>query len=331
MHLNHFHYDQSIRFAHWRMNIAGYEHTPVLLNEILQGLSIRPDGCYVDCTFGRGGHSKAILKNLQERGRLIAFDKDPDAINAIDDLLLTDKRFTLLHGSYSMLKEVAAKNNMLHQVDGILMDLGVSSPQLDNADRGFSFKNDGPLDMRMDNSHGITAADWLNTAREKEIATILKTYGEERFARRIAKEIVKTRIKNKILTTLQLAELISKTVPIREKDKHPATRSFQAIRIFINRELDELKDTLAQTIDVLATGGKLVVISFHSLEDRIVKRFMRDESRGDNFPPELPVATNLLKPRLKLVGKAIYPSLQEIALNARARSAVLRIAERIAA
>ncbi len=331
MHLNHFHYDQSIRFTHWRMNIAGYEHTPVLLNEVLHGLSIRPDGCYVDCTFGRGGHSKAILQNLQERGRLFAFDKDPDAVNAIDDLLLTDKRFTLLHGSYSMLKEVAAKNSMLHQVDGILLDLGVSSPQLDNADRGFSFKNDGPLDMRMDNSHGITAADWLNTAREKEIATVLKTYGEERFARRIAKEIVKKRIENKILTTRQLAELISKIVPIREKDKHPATRSFQAIRIFINRELDELKDALAQTIDVLATGGRLVVISFHSLEDRIVKRFMRDESRGDNFPPDLPVTTKLLKPGLKLVGKAIYPSPQEIALNPRARSAVLRIAERLAA
>jgi 16S rRNA (cytosine1402-N4)-methyltransferase len=313
------------------MNITGYVHTPVLLNEVLQGLSIRPDGCYVDCTLGRGGHSKAILQNLQEHGRLIAFDKDPDAVNAIDDLLLTDKRFTFIHGSFDMLKEVVAKDNMLHQVDGILLDLGVSSPQLDNADRGFSFRNDGPLDMRMDYSHGFTAADWLNTAREKEIATVLKTYGEERFARRIAKEIVNTRTENKILTTLQLAELISRTVPIREKDKHPATRSFQAIRIFINQELQELKDVLAQTIEVLATGGRLVVISFHSLEDRIVKRFMRDESKGDNFPPDLPVSSALLKPRLNLVGKAIYPSQQEIALNPRARSAVLRIAERIAA
>jgi 16S rRNA (cytosine1402-N4)-methyltransferase len=185
--------------------------------------------------------------------------------------------------------------------------------------------------MRMDNSQGITAADWLNTASEKDIATVLQTYGEERFARRIARGIVKTRIENKILTTLQLAELICRTVPIREKDKHPATRSFQAIRIFINRELDELKDVLAQTIEVLATGGRLVVISFHSLEDRIVKRFMRDESRGDIFPPDLPVTTKLIKPRLNLVGKAIYPSPQEITINPRARSAVLRIAERIAA
>jgi len=331
MRLNHFLYDQSIGIVYWRMNVTAYEHTPVLLDEVLHGLNIRPHGCYIDCTFGRGGHSRAILKKLDEQGQLFAFDKDPDAIHAIDDQLHADKRFTLFHGSYTMLREAVAKNNMLHQVDGILLDLGVSSPQLEDAERGFSFRNDGPLDMRMDNSHGMTAAEWLNTAGEKDIATVLKTYGEERFARKIAKAIVTTRFENKIITTRQLADLISKAVPIREKDKHPATRSFQAIRIFINRELDELKDVLTQTIDVLATGGRLVVISFHSLEDRIVKRFMRDESRGDNFPPDLPVTTKLLKPGLKLAGKAIYPSQQEIARNPRARSAVLRIAERIAA
>ncbi len=330
MHLNHFHYDQSIRVGLWRMNVGGYEHTPVLLNEVLHGLNISPNGCYIDCTFGRGGHSRAILQKLDEQGRLFAFDKDPDAINSIDDQFRADKRFTFFHGSYTMLREAIAKNNMLHQVDGILLDLGVSSPQLEDADRGFSFRNEGPLDMRMDNSHGMTAAEWLNTADEKDIAFVLKTYGEERFARKIAKAIIAARQENEITTTRQLADLISNCVPVREKDKHPATRSFQAIRIFINHELDELKDVLAQTMDVLATGGRLAVISFHSLEDRIVKRFMRDESRGDNFPPDLPVAAILLKPGLKLIGKAVYPSPQEIARNPRARSAVLRIAERIA-
>jgi len=331
MHLNHFHYDQPTRIGLWRMNVGGYEHTPVLLNEVLHGLNIRPNGCYIDCTFGRGGHSRAILQKIDEQGHLFAFDKDPDAINSIDDQLRADKRFTLFHGSYTMLREVAAENNMLHQVDGILLDLGVSSPQLEDADRGFSFRIEGPLDMRMDNSHGMTAADWLNTADEKDIAFVLKTFGEERFARKIAKAIVTTRSEYRITTTRQLAELIGNCVPVREKDKHPATRSFQAIRIFINHELDELKDVLTQMIDVLATGGRLAVISFHSLEDRIVKRFMRDESRGDNFPPDLPVTAELLNPRLKLIGKAIHPSPREIERNPRARSAVLRIAERIAA
>lgn len=331
MHLNHFHYDQPAGIIHWRMNVSAYEHTPVLLDEVLLGLNIRPDGCYVDCTFGRGGHSRAILQKTGERGRLFAFDKDPDAIHSIDDQLRADKRFTLFHGSYTMLREIVAKNNLLHQVDGVLLDLGVSSPQLEDANRGFSFRNEGPLDMRMDNNHGMTAAGWLNTADEKDIAVVLKTYGEERFAGKIAKAIVTTRLENKIVTTRQLADLISKTVPIREKDKHPATRSFQAIRIFINHELDELKNVLAQSIDVLTAGGRLVVISFHSLEDRIVKRFMRDESRGDNFPPDLPVTTELLKPRMKLIGKAVYPSPQEVERNPRARSAVLRIAERLAA
>lgn len=330
MHLNHFHYDQSIGIVHWQMNLPAYEHTPVLLHEVLSGLNIQPNGCYVDCTFGRGGHSRAILQRLGEQGRLFAFDRDPDAINSIDDQLRADRRFTLLQGSYTLLKDVAVRNNLLHQVDGILLDLGVSSPQLDDAERGFSFRNEGPLDMRMDNSSGMTAADWLNSARENEIATVLKDYGEERFARKIARAIVATRHEHKILTTRQLAELISETVPVREKDRHPATRSFQAIRIFINHELDELKNLLEQAIDVLATGGRLLVISFHSLEDRIVKRFMRDESRGDDFPPDLPVTVELLNPKMKLVGKAIYPSEEEVRSNPRARSAVLRIAEKIA-
>lgn len=313
------------------MSVPAYEHTPVLLDEVLQGLRVRPGGCYVDCTFGRGGHSRAILQALAASGQLWAFDKDPDAVAALDDQLRRDGRFKLLHGSYTMLKEVVERNDMVNRIDGVLFDLGVSSPQLDSAGRGFSFKNDGPLDMRMDNSHGMTAADWLDTARETDIANVLRNYGEERFARRIAKAVVQTRTVNKILTTHQLANLILATVPTRERDKHPATRSFQAIRIFINRELDELSAALMQARDVLATGGRLVVISFHSLEDRIVKRFMRAEARGDNFPPDLPVAEALLKPKLKIVGKAITPSLSETEQNPRARSAVLRIAEKIAA
>lgn len=323
-------YDASIPFARREMNTPAYEHTPVLLNEVLHGLNIRPGGCYVDCTFGRGGHSGAILQYLDKQGRLFAIDRDPEAVQKVDAKLSADNRFRLFHGSFTMLKEVAVKNNMMRHVDGILFDLGVSSPQLDDAARGFSFRQDGRLDMRMDNTSGMTAAEWLMNAKELEIAKVLREYGEERFARRIARAIVKARAGNMIETTCQLADLVSATVPARERDKHPATRTFQAIRIFINRELGEIRAALTQTLDVLADGGRLVVISFHSLEDRIVKRFIREQSRGDGFPPDLPVPHALLKPKLKIIGKAIHPSESEIDNNPRARSAVLRIAERMA-
>ena len=313
------------------MKNTGYAHTPVLVNEVIQNLNIRPDGIYIDCTFGRGGHSKAILQCLGENGRLFAFDKDPDAISSADKEISTDKRFCLYRGSYTRLKEVAKNNNMMQQVDGILFDLGVSSPQLETAARGFSFLKAGPLDMRMDNSGGITAQEWLESASADEIAEILRKYGEERFARRIARAIVNFREENKIETTQQLAEIAARAIPVHEKDKHPATRTFQALRIFINSELDELENALAQTIEVLKVGGRLVVISFHSLEDRIVKRFMRDKSRGDDYPVDLPVPHSFMKPELKIIGKSIRPGMEEITLNPRARSAVLRTAEKIAA
>ena len=312
------------------MNTTQYEHRPVLLNEVLQGLNIHADGCYIDCTFGRGGHCRSILALLNEGGRLFAIDKDPEAIRSVAKDLSTDKRFSLFHGSFTMLNKIVESNNLQHQVNGILFDLGVSSPQLDDPERGFSFRNDGCLDMRMDNSTGLTAAEWIKTSSESEIEKVLIQYGEERFARKIAKAIVITRSKTDICTTRQLADLIAATVPFRENDKHPATRTFQAIRIFINRELEEIEQALTQTIDILAAGGRLVVISFHSLEDRIVKRFMRNQSRGDNYPAEVPIPKLFIRPKLKLIGKKIYPDQTEIDSNPRARSAVLRIAERLA-
>ncbi len=306
-------------------------HIPVLLEEVITGLNIRPDGIYIDCTFGRGGHSRAILKELNADGRLLAFDKDPDAINSADEQLRTDRRFSLFHGSYTMLREVVERNNMLQKIDGVLFDLGVSSPQLDDAGRGFSFRLDGPLDMRMNTQAGITAAQWVNSARESELSDVIKIYGEERYARRIARAIVLARTEHPLQTTRQLADLIVQAVPTQERDKHPATRTFQAIRIFINHELEELEHVLKQALFVLRTGGRLVVISFHSLEDRIVKRFMRDQARGDRYPEGVPVTQNQLSPALKIIGKPVYPGEREIASNPRARSAVLRIAERMAA
>jgi 16S rRNA (cytosine1402-N4)-methyltransferase len=312
------------------MKITEYVHTPVLLDEVLRGLKLKAVGVYVDCTYGRGGHSKAILKQIGPQGRLLAIDKDPDAILTFDQTMREDHRFTLVQGSYTMLENLVKEYGIHGRVDGILFDLGVSSPQFDDPSRGFSFQRDGQLDMRMDSNVGMSASDWLNSANEDEIRVVLHQYGEERYARKIAKKIVKKRSDNPIMTTCQLAELLASTVPTREKDKHPATRTFQAIRIFINHELDELRTVLAQTVDVLTVGGRLLVISFHSLEDRMVKRFMRDESRGDHYPPEVPVTRDALRPKLKMVGKVIHPTAKEIADNPRARSAVLRIAERIA-
>jgi 16S rRNA (cytosine1402-N4)-methyltransferase len=306
-----------------------YGHTPVLLDEVLQGLNIRADGCYVDCTFGRGGHSRAILQSLDAQGRLFAIDKDPESIATLDTQLKDDGRFVLLQGSYTMLGKMIEDYKKMHQVHGILFDLGVSSPQLDDALRGFSFGKDGPLDMRMDTSTGTTAAEWLGRATEHEIEDVLRHYGEERYAKKIARAIVKHRQENPLLRTGQLADLISGAAPSREKHKHPATRTFQAIRIFLNQELEELSQALEQSLEVLAAGGRLVVISFHSLEDRVVKRFMREMARGDRYPPGLPVTDNMLNPRMRLIGKAVYPSASEVEANPRARSAVLRVAEKI--
>jgi len=306
-----------------------YGHTPVLLNEVLQGLNIRTDGCYVDCTFGRGGHSRAILQSLGAQGRLFAIDKDPEAIATLATQLKDDGRFVLLQGSYTMLSKMIEDYKKMHQVHGVLFDLGISSPQLDDSLRGFSFGKDGPLDMRMDDCTGTTAAEWLGRATELAIEEVLRQYGEERYAKKIARAIVKYRKDNPLLRTGQLADLISKTAPSREKHKHPATRTFQAIRIFLNRELEELSEALEQALEVLATGGRLVVISFHSLEDRVVKRFLREMARGDQYPPGLPVPDIMLNPRMRLIGKAVYPSASEVRSNPRARSAVLRVAEKI--
>ena len=304
-----------------------FKHTPVLLNEILQGLKIRSDGMYIDCTFGRGGHSRAILEQLGEDGSLLAFDRDPDAIAAVDRQLLDDPRFTLVHGSYTRLEETVKAMKLSKKVNGIFLDLGVSSPQLDDASRGFSFMRDGDLDMRMDNSQGMTAAEWLNQAPAEEIANVLYEYGDERFSRRIARVIVEQRDEVPITRTTQLAALVASAIPRKEKDKHPATRTFQAIRIFINRELEELDTVLTQAMNVLAANGRLLVISFHSLEDRLVKRFMRDQSRGVDIPREIPVTHDVFKSKLTIVGKPIRCQPEEIKNNPRARSAVLRIAE----
>ncbi len=304
-----------------------FKHTPVLLNEILQGLKIHSDGMYIDCTFGRGGHSRAILDQLGEHGRLLAFDKDPDAIAAVDEQLLDDPRFTLMHGSYTRLEETVKTLKLTKKVNGVFLDLGVSSPQLDDASRGFSFLRDGELDMRMDNSQGMTAAEWLNQATAEEIANVLYEYGDERFSRRIARVIVEQREEAPIMRTTQLADLVASAIPRKEKDKHPATRTFQAIRIFINRELEELDTVLTQAMNVLAVNGRLLVISFHSLEDRIVKRFMRDQFRGVDIPREIPVTHDVFKSKLIIVGKPVRCQPDEIKNNPRARSAVLRIAE----
>lgn len=308
---------------------AGYTHQPVLLAEVLAGLSIIPDGVYVDGTFGRGGHAGAILAVLGPRGRLVAMDRDPEAVQSAEQQFGADPRFEIEQGAFTMLSDMVARRQLQGRVNGLLLDLGVSSPQLDDASRGFSFSADGPLDMRMDPSSGMSAAEWLETASESDISRVLKIYGEERFARRIARAIVAVRHTDPLQTTRQLAELIVEAVPVREKNKHPATRSFQAIRIYINSELDEVTAVLAQVPGVLAPHGRMAVISFHSLEDRIVKRFIRDEYRGEQPPPEFPLAGMDYVPRMKPVGKAIRAGEVEVSNNPRARSAVLRVAERL--
>ena len=304
-------------------------HATVLLEQAVDGLNVRADGTYVDCTFGRGGHSRLILARLGKQGRLIAFDRDWDAVKAGGEI--SDERFSIMHGAFGRLRELAARAGIAH-VDGILLDLGVSSPQLDNAARGFSFRFDAPLDMRMDASRGITAAQWLAQAAESEIREVIKNYGEERFAKQIAAAIVAARARGPVHTTRQLAALVAKAVPAREPRQDPATRTFQALRIHINQELEELSLALPQCLELLAPGGRLVVISFHSLEDRIVKRFLRDNAQADRLPARLPVrAKDIAPPPLRLIGRAQRPGEEEIAANPRARSAVMRIAERTGA
>jgi len=305
------------------------EHLPVLFDEVLEALNIRADGIYLDGTFGRGGHSGAILERLNENGHLLAMDKDPQAIAVAEQRFAGDPRFSIVRGSYTMLGQEVEKRGWKGKVDGILLDLGVSSPQLDDPSRGFSFRHDGPLDMRMDPESGLSAAEWLASAKEAEIAQVLKEYGEERFAKRIAKAIVRERQESPIVTTARLAKIVAEANPKWERDKHPATRSFQAIRIYINGELVELEQVLEQSVEVLAPGGRLAIISFHSLEDRRVKRFIRDEARGGDFPPGLPVTDAQLNRRLRAVGKDIRASEAELEVNPRARSAVLRVAERL--
>jgi 16S rRNA (cytosine1402-N4)-methyltransferase len=302
-------------------------HQTVLLQEAVEALNIQVGGCYIDGTFGRGGHSAAILERLGENGCLIAIDKDEEAVAAAAQRFAGDARFHIEQASFAQLRQVAEKYQKAGEVNGLLLDLGVSSPQLDDPLRGFSFQQDGPLDMRMDRTQGISASDWLNTADEGDIAEVLKVYGEERFARRIARAVVAQRDSQPLVTTRQFAELIAAAVPRREKGKNPATRSFQAVRIKVNRELDDLVDALDQSLQVLAQGARLVVISFHSLEDRIVKRFMRKQSQGDRLPNGLPVQFEQSNAVLKTVGKAVHPSEQEIKDNVRARSAVMRVAE----
>jgi len=305
--------------------VSEVSHVPVLLEEIVAALDIRENQAYVDGTFGRGGHSAAILAGLGVRGRLFAFDQDPEAHA---HRALEDPRLELIHARFSTMKEALAARGV-HQVAGVLLDIGVSSPQLDQAHRGFSFAKDGPLDMRMDTTRGQTAAEWLAHADEKQLREVISTYGEERFAKAVAAAIVDARGREPIHTTRQLAEIVGRAVRTREPGQHPATRTFQALRIFINQELEELEVTLPQAANLLQPGGRLAVVSFHSLEDRIVKTFIRSRSQADTFPRGVPVrAADLPKPQLRAVGKAVKASDAEIRRNPRARSAVLRVAEK---
>lgn len=306
------------------------EHKPVMLAEVKQYLVTDIEGVYVDATFGRGGHAREILANLGSSGKLVAFDKDMAAVNAAkNDLSFSDKRFSIIHDSFAQLKTNLQQANLVGQVSGILLDLGVSSPQLDEAERGFSFMRNGPLDMRMNQESGVSAATWLATVEEKTLAEVLKIYGEERYAPRIARAIVKAREETAITTTGQLAKIVAAVNSYYEKGKHPATRTFQAIRIYINNELEELKLCLEACLELLKVGGRLLVISFHSLEDRIVKHFFRMHSEGEALPRKLPVKDIDIKRYLKLLCKALRPSEVEVKANVRARSATLRVAEKI--
>ena len=310
---------------------AEHKHISVLLDEAVQALGVQAGGCYVDGTFGRGGHSRLILQQLGAEGNLLGFDKDPEAIAAGEALAQEDGRFSIVQRSFAQMRDELEQRDLAGKVDGVLLDLGVSSPQLDDASRGFSFSHDGPLDMRMNPDAGISAADWLAQAPAEEIARVLKEYGEERFARRMAQAIVRRREDKPFTRTADLAEVISAANPAWEKGKHPATRAFQGLRIHINNELGDLELGLQAAVDCLAPGGRLVVISFHSLEDRIVKQFMRKLVRGeaDNLPRHLPVRPEPFVPVIRLLGKPQYAGQQELQVNPRARSAVMRVAEKL--
>lgn len=304
-------------------------HLPVLLEEAIAGLNIIPNGIYIDATFGRGSHSSYILNSLSPQGQLIAFDKDLEAVAYAKKHFASDPRFQIYHQSFANMQQTLEDLNQYGHIDGILFDLGVSSPQLDSHERGFSFSRDGQLDMRMDTTQGINAKQWLATVDEATLAKVLWEYGEEKFSRRIAKAIVEQRIQKPINTTLELVAIIEKAVPFRKwHDKHPATRSFQAIRIAINQELTELNQGLHQALTALKIGGRLAVISFHSLEDRLVKQFIKHQEKGDAIPRDLPIRGHAFLPKLLAIGKAIKPTEAEININPRARSAILRLAEK---
>jgi len=304
-------------------------HQTVLLEEAVEALLVKPEGIYVDATFGRGGHSREILARLGAGGRLVALDRDPQAVAAAGQM--SDPRFAIVHAGFGGLRNVLQRLG-IGRVNGVLFDLGVSSPQFDEAERGFSFRFDGPLDMRMDTSRGLTAAQWLEQASEQEIGEVIRRYGEERFAKQIARAIVAARSGGPVDRTRQLAQIVAKAVPAREPSQDPATRTFQALRIHVNKELEELEVVLPECVELLEAGGRLVVISFHSLEDRIVKQFMRAQAQPGNLPARLPLrADQLPRPHLRLVGKAVFPGDAEVASNPRSRSAVMRVAERVAA
>ena len=306
-----------------------HEHHPVLLEQSINALNIKADGVYIDATFGRGGHSRVILEHLSDNGRLLAVDQDPQAVAYGRRIFEKDRRIEIVHGNFMQVANMVLERGLDKKVDGVLMDLGVSSPQLDDAARGFSFSRSGPLDMRMNPEQGQSAMEWLATVSPNELTLVLKKYGEERSARRIAKAIIDHRKDRDIIDTKQLADIIVKAVPGYERHKHPATRSFQAIRIFINQELQALEQGLQAAVSVLAVAGRLAVISFHSLEDRIVKRFMRDIASPPRMPPGLPIVSTGLDVPYRLVGKPVVASEEEIKRNPRARSARLRVLERV--
>ncbi|MER2530165.1 MAG: 16S rRNA (cytosine(1402)-N(4))-methyltransferase RsmH [Candidatus Competibacter sp.] len=304
-------------------------HRPVLVSEVLAALAVRPDGCYVDATFGRGGHAAAILERLGPTGSLLALDRDPAAAEWARAEFCNEPRFQFVQSRFSELASIVTERRLCGRVDGVLLDLGVSSPQLDDPERGFSFSRNGALDMRMDPTSGSSATDWLNRIGEMELERILAEFGEERFHRRIARAIVAARRRAPITTTARLAEIVSLAIPTRQPGKHPATRVFQAVRIAVNDELNELRAVLPQTTQILAPGGRLAVIAFHSLEDRMVKRFMRERARGQELPLDLPVVGIPKGISLRLIGRPSRPADPEVMANPRARSAVLRVAERL--
>lgn len=310
--------------------MTAFVHQTVLLDEAVVSVLGARDGVYVDATFGRGGHTRHLLAQLDADARVIGFDKDPQAIAAGQLLAAEDARFSIVHESFADILDVMTAMGLAGSVNGVLADLGVSSPQLDDAERGFSFMNDGPLDMRMDVTRGQSAAEWIAGVDETELARVLFEFGEERHSRRIARAIVRVRAESPITRTKQLADIVAEAHPAWEKHKHPATRAFQAIRIFINNELGDIERFLRDALRVLRPQGRLAVISFHSLEDRLVKQYFQKEAKGDDFPPGLPITVDMLKPRLKIIGKAIDPSAEEVSANPRSRSARLRVAEKIA-